>query len=203
MAELGMFKTSATALVALFLLYGMDVRRREGARNFVAPVWQALMKLCAFTLIGGFIGIATVAKQVSVLDWLALVVMAAGTAFVVTAKRALGSAHTFTGQFLDEPRLVTHGVFAHTRNPLYLGVFLCEAGAALFAAHQAPLLFPQSHLYWPAALATPLIYAVVFNWKMARNEALYLEHCFGNAYRTYAARVPFLIPTLSLRKEAE
>jgi protein-S-isoprenylcysteine O-methyltransferase Ste14 len=203
MEGLRIFQTTAGILVALFVFYGMDVRRKGGAHDFVAPIWQALLKLCAFSLTVAFAGIAMSATHTSAIDWSALAMMAAGTAFVVAAKRALGNAHTFTGQFLGKPRLVTHGVFALTRNPLYFGVFLCEAGAALFVAHQAPELFPLSHPYGFAALAMALAYAVAFNWSMALNEARYLQDCFGDAYRQYQARVPFLIPSIRLKKEIE
>jgi protein-S-isoprenylcysteine O-methyltransferase Ste14 len=38
---------------------------------------------------------------------------------------------------------------------------------------------------------------------MALNEARYLQDCFGDAYRQYQARVPFLIPSIRLKKEIE
>ena len=31
----------------------------------------------------------------------------------------------------------------------------------------------------------------------------YLQECFGDAYRNYQARVPFLIPSIRLKKEIE
>jgi protein-S-isoprenylcysteine O-methyltransferase Ste14 len=198
-----LFQITAGILVALFLHYGMDVRRKEGTRHFVAPAWQVLMKLCAFSLIGAFVWFAVSADQVSVIDWLGLALMATGTAFIVAAKRALGEAHTFTGQYLEEPGLVTHGIFALTRNPLYFGVFQCEVGASLCVVHQAPMVLPQSYPWWLAVLAGALAYAIAFNWRMALKEARYLQECFGDAYRNYQARVPFLIPSIRLKKEIE
>lgn len=203
METLRIFQITAGTLVALFLLYGMDVRRKEGTRHFVAPAWQALMKLCAFSLIGAFVWVALSATEVGAVDWLGLALMATGTAFVVAAKRALGGAHTFTGQYLEEPGLVTHGIFGITRNPLYFGVFQCEAGASLCVVHQASMAFPQSYPWSLAFLAVALAYAIAFNWRMARNEARYLQECFGDAYREYQARVPFLIPSIRLKKGIE
>lgn len=203
MKELAVFQTLTSILVVLFLFYGMDVRRKEGTRDFVAPAWQTLMKLCAFSLIGAFVGIAMSIAHVNLFDWVALALMAAGTGFAAGAKRALGNAHTFTGQCLEKPRLVTRGVFGVTRNPLYFGVFLCESGAALFLARQVPLLWPQSYPYWLAALAAALAYAVAFNLRMALKEARYLEDCFGDAYRAYRERVPFLIPSFAPGQETQ
>src|SRR6266699_3645647 len=97
--------TSGT-LVALFLYYGMDVRRKDGAADFVAHTWQTLMKLCSFSLVGGFVWVTLSVPEVSASDWLDLAIMASGTVFVKAAKNALGRAHTFTGQSLAVFRMM-------------------------------------------------------------------------------------------------
>ena len=196
MTSLTLFQSTAAFLGALFLLYGMDVRRRQGARSFVAPVWQRLMKVCAFSLIGGFVWLALSITQVAPVDWMGQAFMLAGTGFVVAAKSALGKTHTFTGQYLEYPLLVTQGVYAVTRNPLYFGVFLCEFGAFLCALHQLPVLLPHHYHYWLAAFGLALLYAVSFNWAMAGCEARQLERHFGETYRRYRSSVPFLVPLL-------
>ena len=203
MEESALFKLMAVLLLIVFVYYGMDVRRKTGARDFVAAVWQVLMKLCSFILLAAFAWALASAHEVSAGDWLSLVFFAIGTAFIAGAKRALGTVHTFAGQYQRNPKLVTHGVYAMTRNPLYFGVFLCEFGALLFMLHQTPALLPQSYPYWLSTLALALIYAVVFNGNMAIREARYLEACFGTVYHQYQARVPFLVPSFSLRKEVE
>jgi protein-S-isoprenylcysteine O-methyltransferase Ste14 len=201
MEALMLFKSTVAILVALFLCYGMDVRRKAGARCFVAPVWQALMKLFSFALVASFTGIVFSIHELAMVDWVSLTALAVGTVFIVAAKRALGASHTFTGQYLEQPGLVTHGVYATVRNPLYLGVFACEFGASLLALHQLPVLLPQSYPYVLSAFAAALIYAVAFNLFMAVNEARYLQACFGDAYRRYQSRVPFLIPSIKFGKE--
>ena len=201
MTSITLFQTVAMILGALFVVYGMDVRRRPGARSFVAPVWQRLMKGCAFLLIGGFVWLALSMTQAAFADWIGLLFMFAGTSFVMAAKAALGRSHTFTGQYLERPRLVTNGVYAVTRNPLYFGVFLCEFGAFLCALHQVPILLPQHYPYSLAAFGLALLYAVSFNWTMARREARQLECHFGEPYRRYRLSVPFLVPWLKPHPE--
>ena len=199
---LTLFQLAAAPLGVLFLIYGMDVRRKAGGRDFVPPAWQALMKVCAFSLLGGLAWIVACMHAPGAIDWLGLAVIGTGTAFVVAAKRALGRSHTFTGQYQEEPRLVTHGVYAFTRNPLYFGVFQIELGALLCALHQVPLLLPDGHAVWFGAFGTALAYAVCFNWAMAVREARELERMTGDAYRRYRARVPFLVPFVRPRPEA-
>jgi protein-S-isoprenylcysteine O-methyltransferase Ste14 len=201
MTSLTLFQISAAILGALFIAYGMDVRRKPGARNFVGRSWQFLMKACAFALIGGFMWLVLSMTETGAIDWLGLVLMASGTAFVAAAKSALGSTHTFTGQYLEKPVLVMDGVYAFTRNPLYLGVFQCELGVLLCAVHQVPVLLPQNYGYWLGGFGLALLYAVAFNLMMAVREARQLELQFGEDYRQYRARVPLFIPTLMLESE--
>ena len=182
---LTLYQAAAAFLGALFLLYGMDVRRKAGARDFVAPAWQLLMKLCASVLIAGFAWLVASMREPGVIDWLGLTLGVSGTAFIVAAKRALGDAHTFTGQHLERPRLVTHGVYAITRNPLYFGVFQCELCMLLIVLHQLPAVRPDDYLYGLGLFTVALVYAVSFNLEMARREARHLEQCFGDVYRRY------------------
>jgi len=197
MNSLLFYQATTAFLGALFMFHGMDVRHKEGARDFVAPVWQLLMKLCAWLLIAGFAWLVASMREPGMIDWLGLALGASGTAFVVAAKWTLGDAHTFTGQHLERSGLVTHGVYAITRNPLYFGVFQCELCMLLVTLHQLPLLRPEDSLYWCGLFAAALVYAVSFNLRMAGREACYLELCFGDAYRRYRSTVPFLVPLFS------
>ena len=194
---------TAGILAVLFLYYGMDVRRKKGAKDFVTLAWQRLMKFCSFLLVGAAVWITFSVRQLNAVDWLDLALIASGTAFVAAAKHTLGKAHTFTGQYLEKPMLVTRGIYAITRNPLYFGVLQCELGASLFVIHQAPRLLPQRYLYWLVVLAAALLYAVSFNWIMAARESRYLERYFGEEYRRYCAAVPFFIPWIRLKKEVK
>ena len=72
--------------------------------------------------------------------------------------------------------LVTGGVYRTTRNPMYLGMMLIAAGLALTLGG-----------LW-SALALVAIFAALNFYVIAREEA-YLEHRFGEAYRTYRSRV--------------
>ena len=196
-----LFQTIAAVLLVVFVGYGMDIRTKLGARDFVWSGWQALMKISSFSLIGAFIGITLTMHEVNATDWLGLLAMVSGTACVSAAKRVLGRDHTFTGEFLEKPTLVTWGIYRFSRNPLYLGVFLCEIGAALIVVSRAPGVWPETQAYWLAGLSATLLYAVAFNLSMAVREAQYLRRYFGEDYRRYSEAVPFLIPSIRSWKE--
>ncbi|MBL8896502.1 MAG: hypothetical protein JNM84_02690 [Planctomycetes bacterium] len=79
--------------------------------------------------------------------------------------------------------LVSRGIFATTRNPLYLGNALAAAGAILLLA--GPLAAAATGLY------LGLLYALV-----VRHEERVLLELWGAAYRDYLERVPRWIPRL-------
>jgi protein-S-isoprenylcysteine O-methyltransferase Ste14 len=73
--------------------------------------------------------------------------------------------------------LVTDGVFAWTRNPIYLGIWVALGGVALaFAAD------------WLLILIAPA--SVIVNLAAVRPEEAYLAQKFGRIYRDYRRRVP-------------
>lgn len=78
----------------------------------------------------------------------------------------------------DKPSLaiVDGGPFAHSRNPLYLGVLGVFTGVGLALAS-------------PAFLAFVVPMALVLHYGVVSREEVYLEEKFGEVYRSYKARV--------------
>ena len=72
--------------------------------------------------------------------------------------------------------LVTTGIHAWSRNPIYLGMFLVYGGIGI--AVRSP---------WILILALPL--AIVIRYGVVAREEGYLEERFGHAYRAYKTRV--------------
>jgi protein-S-isoprenylcysteine O-methyltransferase Ste14 len=72
--------------------------------------------------------------------------------------------------------LVTSGIHARSRNPIYIGLFLLYAGIAVAATS-------------PYALILLLPLALVMRYGVVAREETYLEQRFGDAYREYKARV--------------
>lgn len=74
-------------------------------------------------------------------------------------------------------KLVTGGMFAHCRNPLYVGNLLILAG--LFVIHNHPLVYVLGGLFYLTAY-----YAIV------SAEEAYLRNKFGGDFDLYCAEVP-------------
>jgi protein-S-isoprenylcysteine O-methyltransferase Ste14 len=77
--------------------------------------------------------------------------------------------------------LVTDGLFAHTRNPLYVGKFFMVVGAGIAANR------------WPPLLAIAGFYSFMYHAVVLAEEA-YLRGKFGKAFDEYCARVPRWVP---------
>lgn len=72
--------------------------------------------------------------------------------------------------------LIDRGLYAYSRNPMYLGMALLHAGTALALASPAALLMLLPALF-------------VIQTQVIAREERYLEGKFGEAYRAYKTRV--------------
>jgi protein-S-isoprenylcysteine O-methyltransferase Ste14 len=88
------------------------------------------------------------------------------------------------GHLRKDRELTTTGLYAHTRNPLYLGSSLLAVGFAV-AGHS-----------WLAAVVV-MAYFSIFYYAVMRNEEEGLRERFGRVYENYAARVPLFFPRLT------
>ena len=100
----------------------------------------------------------------------------AGIVLNIVADRQFKERGTEVKPFKRSSALVTDGVFRWSRNPMYLGMVLIVAGAALIEGTLSP---------WIATVALAVLLDRVF---IVREEAM-LEETFGAAFRQYRSRV--------------
>lgn len=100
----------------------------------------------------------------------------AGLALAATGIRNFLAAGTPVPTNEPTRALVTGGIHAWTRNPIYVGLFLLYAGIGIAAASP-----------WMLILIVPL--ALTMRYGVVAREERYLEQRFGDAYRDYKARV--------------
>jgi protein-S-isoprenylcysteine O-methyltransferase Ste14 len=96
--------------------------------------------------------------------------------------RALGSG---ANAFRLTKRIVETDIYQHTRNPMSLGYYLLALGAGFISGSTLLTLY----------VLLGIIPAHIFFLKFF--EELELELRFGDSYKQYKQRVPFLVPKLS------
>lgn len=101
----------------------------------------------------------------------------AGCALAVAARNTFVRSGTNVNPYQPVLVLVTGGVFAQIRNPMYVGLILISAGIGIASASDWTMVMT-------VLLALTLHFGVIL-----REERL-LEGKFGEAYRRYKKRVP-------------
>lgn len=103
--------------------------------------------------------------------------------YVHTAVR-FGTEGRGTPSPTDEPEeLVTGGIYAHVRNPMYVSVLLVVIG-------QAFLLRSVAVLWWAAGCW------IGFHTRVVRDEEPHLAEKYGDDYEQYRATIPRWIPRI-------
>ena len=105
-----------------------------------------------------------------------LVLAALGIALLALAMRRFKAAGTNVPTVRPTIALVTTGIYAWSRNPIYLALTLIYWGLALMANAQLAVL-----------LLAPV--GLILHFGVVRREERYLERKFGDAYRDYSSRV--------------
>ncbi len=96
----------------------------------------------------------------------------------------LGESWSVTLELNADHRLVTRGVYAFVRHPMYLSFIVLGIGQALLLAN------------WIAGLSGLVATALLVAVRLPHEEAMMLE-AFGDEYRDYMRRTGRLLPRLS------
>jgi protein-S-isoprenylcysteine O-methyltransferase Ste14 len=108
--------------------------------------------------------------------WLGLLPAAIGITILGRSILQFRRAGTTVEPFQKANELVQNGLYAYSRNPIYLAMVLCLIGIAILLGS-----------------LTPFLVIPLFAWIIQRNvitaEEQMLESTFGNSYRQYKQRV--------------
>ena len=110
-----------------------------------------------------------------------LALAVASAVFAAWAMWSLGKSYGIRMDLFDGHRLVTGGPYRLTRHPMYFGIVSFHFGATL--AMESLLL-----------LAITILYVVPFTAMRIRAEDRVLAEGFGDEFRTFAGRIPALVP---------
>jgi len=105
------------------------------------------------------------------------ILLAVTAGLAIPALLAFRAAGTHVEPWKPSSAVVTDGIFAWLRNPMYVGLIVGLAGLSVLLASD-----------W--TLVMTAVVAPVLHFGVVKREERYLEAKFGNAYRGYKARVP-------------
>jgi protein-S-isoprenylcysteine O-methyltransferase Ste14 len=100
-----------------------------------------------------------------------------GASMTVTARRAFHESQTNIRPDKQTMAIITSGLYAHVRNPIYQGAAIALLGLALMLGSD-----------WIPILMVPML--LVLHYGVVLREERYLEKKFGEAYRRYTSEVP-------------
>jgi protein-S-isoprenylcysteine O-methyltransferase Ste14 len=105
-----------------------------------------------------------------------------GTLFMAAAQLGMGQSWRIGIDPSARPGLVTHGIYRYSRNPIYVGTFLCTSGFLVLV---------------PTWISLTLLVLTItrVRWQVRQEEA-YLIRTYGDAYRAYAREVGRFVPGL-------
>jgi protein-S-isoprenylcysteine O-methyltransferase Ste14 len=103
--------------------------------------------------------------------------IAAGAALAILGERTFLRAGTEVKPWKPSTALVTDGIYAYMRNPMYVGLALLVTGIGIALASD-----------W--TLVMLVLQILIIHFGVIRREERYLEGKFGDDYRRYKARVP-------------
>lgn len=103
--------------------------------------------------------------------------MALGLGLAIVAERTFHRIGTNAAPWKPALSLAASGPYAHTRNPMYIGLALFVAGLGVALAS-----------VWVLAMLVPA--AFVLHYGVVKREERYLERKFGDDYRAFKAAVP-------------
>ncbi|WP_116246774.1 isoprenylcysteine carboxylmethyltransferase family protein [Nocardiopsis sp. FIRDI 009] len=184
-------------LVGLVLVFGVrtlqswratgDTRfRRPDTTAFGAPWWGTVL-FAAACLLGAAAPVTAIAAGTSApspaVAWFGVGTMTAGLLLVLAAQRGMGDSWRVGVQEGESTELVTGGLFALVRNPVFTGMAVLLAGMVVALPGALSV----------AALAV-LVIAVQVQVRLI--EEPYLLSAHGAAYRSYAARTGRFLPLL-------
>ena len=114
-------------------------------------------------------------------SWTGAVIMAAASGLHWRAHADLGWNYSATVRVRDTQSLVTHGVYAWIRHPIYASLWLIVIAQPLLVHH------------WIFGLTGLPTFGLLFFHRLRREEAMMIS-AFGNDYRDYMRHVGSVIP---------
>lgn len=149
-------------------------------RVLVAQITEGVLVFFFFSQFFGKVRFLPMRESIEV-QLIGLLFVCVGVATAFIAKKQLGKEWVYSAVYKSSPKekLVTKGMYAYIRHPLYTGIVVSYVGAELVAGSWL----------WVSAL---FIFIPFFY--QARREEKFLMEKFGNQYKKYKEKTKMFLP---------
>ena len=168
MESLTMFKIGQFIVFLTFTFFISDIRRKEGMSPLISDRFIITMELCYLILLCNYGYMLITLDLLLPSDFGALAMTSLGTFIVMKAKTDLRRHHTWAGYHFKTTKLMTKGIYAFIRHPIYTGIYIFTLGGFLIGTARLGG-FPTGILRDPWALTTigsTLVYVMtLLHWR--------------------------------------
>lgn len=145
----------------------------KSLQKIIPPVYL-LLSLLLMGVLHRFLPLMQIVS--APLSYTGILVMIAGVALLVSCHTLFTRAETPIVPFQTSTRLLTHGIYRYSRNPIYLAMLTVLLGLAITLGSLTPFL------------VLPVFFFIIQE-AYVKHEEPFLENIFGEEYRKYKSQV--------------
>lgn len=186
---LKIFQVLALACLAVFTLFISDFRNKKGMLPLLNKKVVSIIKYSYFIPVFIYVYVILNLEGIFLNSYIGLLLTLGGAFLVAKAKIDLGVYHTWAGHILSSTRIITHGIYALIRHPLYTGITIFISGGIMVAINNNPFSFTVSVI-----IITFLITMLFFLVLSASRESIFLHKIFGDIFIEYKNQVHAFLP---------
>ena len=180
-----LFKLIQFLIIGIFVVFISDFRNKRGMVPIINEKITTLLKISYLVPLGIFVDVLIFMESWSSLNLLGLVLTVLGTIIVVKAKLDLRTNHTWIGYCNNSSTLITNGIYAYMRHPLYSGIGFFMIGGLVSAIPAIPLFVSILAIVF-------VIFIMSFLAILASKETKYLQNISSADFLRYKKEVhPF------------
>lgn len=182
------YKIFQMFVLTLFAASISDLRKKPGMTPLIDRRLVLALKLFYLvpTLSYAYI-LITAQEFLPAIDLVALIFNLMGVGLTILAKLHLGNSHTWAGYCSDCTSLITRGIYAWIRHPLYTGIGVFIIGVVTISIAHGTLI-------WAGTVSVGAAYILIMLTVSARRETRFLAEKFGPEFVEYQRQVHACFP---------
>lgn len=188
------YKIFQIFVLALFAVSISDLRKKPGMTPLIDRRLVLALKLFYLvpTLAYAYI-LITAQEFLPAIDLVALIFNLLGVGLTILAKLHLGNSHTWTGYCSNCTNMITRGIYAWIRHPLYTGIGVFIIGVVTISIAHGTFI-------WAGVVSIGAIYILIMLTASARRETIFLTEKFGPEFVEYRRQVHACFPLRKYRR---